>query len=78
MNTLHVGEVLQIEEKRRDERERHDATYCLREARKAYTAIQNVRSNIDDTADTNGLLPLLDNIDAASQEVRGALGNGQN
>jgi hypothetical protein len=67
-----------IEEKRRDERERRDATYCLREARKAYTAIQNVRSNIDDTADTNGLLPLLDNIDAASQEIRGLLGNGQN
>lgn len=67
-----------IEEKRQNARDRRDATYCLREARKAYTAIQNVRSNIDDTADTTGLLPLLDNIDAASQEIRGVLGNGQN
>lgn len=66
-----------IDEKRRDERERRDATYCLREVRKAYTALQNVRSNIDDAADTDGLLPLLDNIDAASQEIRGVLGNDQ-
>lgn len=66
-----------IEEKRRDERERRDATYCLRETRKAYTALQNVRSNMDDTAETDGMGLLLDNIESVSQEIRGTLGHGE-
>lgn len=65
-----------IEEKRREAREQRDATYCLREARKAYTSLQNVRSNLGDDADTVGLPALLDNIQAACDEIRGELADG--
>ena len=65
-----------IEEKRRDAREQRDATYCLREARKAYTSMQNVRSNLGGNADTTGLSALLDNIQAACAEIKGVLANG--
>jgi len=65
-----------IEEKRREAREQHDATYCLREARKAYTSLQNVRSNLREDAETEGLQVLLDNIQTACDEIKGVLANG--
>lgn len=65
-----------IEEKRREAREQRDATYCLREARKAYTSLQNVRSNLGDNTDTEGLPAVLENIQAACDEIRGVLANG--
>jgi hypothetical protein len=65
-----------LEEKRREAREHRDATYCVREARKAYTSLQNVRSNLDDDSQTEGLFPLLENIEAACTEIRGVIENG--
>lgn len=65
-----------IEEKRRDAREQRDAMYCLREARKAYTSLLNVRSNLGENTETEGLPALLDNIQAACDEIRVVLANG--
>lgn len=65
-----------LEEKRREVREQRDATYCLREVRKSYTNLQNVRGNLSEDAETEGMIPLLDNIEAVCTEIRGIINNG--
>jgi len=59
-----------IEQRKREEHEQQGTTYCLREARKALTALQNVRSNLDKDSDVDGLESILNNIDAASSQIR--------
>lgn len=66
-----------IEEKRREERERRDSTYCLRQAKKAYAALENVYGGIDeDDVDTEGLQKLLENISRVCRDIEECL-NGK-
>lgn len=65
-----------LEEMRTRARERRDATYCLREVQKAYTALENARSNLTPESDTAGIEAQLGNIEAACTELRSMLSNG--
>jgi biotin operon repressor len=65
-----------LEEMRTRARERRDATYCLREIQKAYTALENARGNLTRDSETQGIVAQLDNIEAACKELRSMLNNG--
>lgn len=67
-----------IEEMRVQERERKDSEYCIRETRKAYTAVVNAKSNFQDGSITEGIDNLLENIVNVCQEFRSILSNGNN
>lgn len=67
-----------LEEMRTKKKERLDATYCLREARKAYAALQNVANNLGAGCDRVGIPALLDNIASVCGEIRGKFDNGAN
>jgi hypothetical protein len=67
-----------IQEMQQNERERRDATYCLRELQKASTALLNARNSIDLQINTSGINPHLDNIEETSKKIREILSNGQN
>lgn len=67
-----------LEEMRTRARERRDATYCIREVQKAYTALENARSNLTSDSETTGIDAQLDNIEAACIELRSMLSNGNN
>ena len=59
-----------IEEMRASEKERKDATYCLRQVQQAYTRLQSSLSAFDTTTQTSGMAALLANIDSAVRELR--------
>ena len=67
-----------LEEMRTKKKERLDATYCLREARKAYASLQNVSTNLDVNCDRDGLPALMGNIDVVCAEIKGRLNDGAN
>lgn len=64
-----------LEEMRTLTRERKDATYCLRELQKAYTALQNARNNFGSDKETNGMVSYIDNIESACNDLRTLLNN---
>lgn len=64
-----------IQEKEREADQRRDATFCIREARKAYTALQNIRTNLNGDSETNGLIESLESIESTSQDIRQSLQN---
>jgi biotin operon repressor len=65
-----------LEEMRTRARERRDATYCLREVQKAYTALENARGNMTPESETQGIEAQLGNIEAVCKELRSMLSNG--
>ena len=67
-----------IEEMRNQERERKDATYCLRQVQQAHTKLQSALSSLDEDAETTGIDDVLRNIEQTVSDIRDWLSNADN